>query len=90
MTEDNTVNSENDEEKTEDECPWPYLEEFFMYRGRKGDSIQMQCKLCLTSTVISIYKTSASNLKKQIAVRGFTINLLSYFSCVLRLIFWLR
>ncbi|KAJ8273932.1 hypothetical protein GJAV_G00107110 [Gymnothorax javanicus] len=66
-TEDNTVNSENDEEKTEDECPWPYLEDFFMYRGRKGDSVQMQCKLCLTSTVISAYKTSASNLKKHIA-----------------------
>lgn len=71
-TEENTVNSENDEEKTEDECPWPYLEELFGYRGRKGDSVQMQCKLCLTSTVISAYKTSASNLKKHIAVRGFT------------------
>lgn len=71
-TEDNTVNHENDVEKTEDVCPWPYLEEFFVYRGRKGDSVQMQCKLCLTSTVISAYKTSASNLKKHIEVRGFT------------------
>ena len=69
-TEDNTV-SEN-EEKTDDECPWLYLEELLMYRGRKGDSIQKQSKLCLTSTVISAYKTSASNLKKHIAVRGFT------------------
>ena len=64
-TVDNTVNSENDEEKTEDECPW-------------RDSVQMQCKLCLTSTVISAYKTSTSNLKKHIAVRGFTTILASY------------
>lgn len=41
------------------------------YRGRKGNSIQMECKLCLTSTVISPYKT-AFNLNKHTAVRGFT------------------
>lgn len=31
-TEDNTVNSENYEEKTEEEC---------MYRGRKGNSVRI-------------------------------------------------
>lgn len=67
----NTVNSENPEENEEHECLWPYLEDFFMYKGRKGDSVQMQCKLCVTSTVISVYKTSASNLKKPVPVRGF-------------------
>ncbi|MED6262956.1 hypothetical protein ATANTOWER_030964, partial [Ataeniobius toweri] len=68
-TVDNTVNSENDEEKMEDESenPWLYLEEFFMYRGKQGDSVQMQCKLCLTATIISAYKTSASNPKKHIS-----------------------
>ncbi|XP_018956210.2 uncharacterized protein LOC109086182 [Cyprinus carpio] len=58
---------ENSEEiPDDDECPWPHLEELFTYRGRKGDSVQMQCKLCLPSAVISAYKTSASNLKKHI------------------------
>lgn len=77
------MNSENDEEKTEDECPWPYLEELFIYRERKGDSVQMKCKLCLTSTMISVYKTSTSNLKKHIAVRGFTMQaLFLIFTCV--------
>ncbi|KAL1249121.1 hypothetical protein QQF64_020126 [Cirrhinus molitorella] len=56
----------NDEEIVEDECPWPHLEELFTYRGRKGDSVLMQCKQCPPSAVISAYKTSASNLKKHI------------------------
>ncbi len=60
---------ENSEEIPDDKCPWPHLEELFTYRGRKGDSVQMQCKLCLPSAVISAYKTSASNLKKHIMAR---------------------
>ena len=35
------VDSENDEEKMEDECLWPYLEELFMHRGRKGHSVAL-------------------------------------------------
>lgn len=70
-TTDNRFNTENEGETTGDECLWPYLEESFNYRGKKGDSMQMECKLCATKTVIAAYKTSA-NLKKHIAVRGFT------------------
>ncbi|XP_039590581.1 E3 SUMO-protein ligase ZBED1-like [Polypterus senegalus] len=66
MEDSNIQSSEKDQEILENECPWPHLEELFMYRGRKGDSMLMQCKLCLPSVVISAYKTSASNLKKHI------------------------
>ncbi|XP_051792179.1 E3 SUMO-protein ligase ZBED1-like [Erpetoichthys calabaricus] len=66
MEDSNIQSSEKDQEILEDERPWPHLEELFTYRGRKGDSVLMQCKLCLPSAMISAYKTSASNLKKHI------------------------
>ena len=55
-TDDYNVNSENGEARGRVSMAVP--------GGMIDDNIQMQCKLCLTSTVISVYKTSVSNLQK--------------------------
>lgn len=68
-----TVTDEVDEEQsTKTENPWPHLEKYFKYTGRRHGSMnsaKFTCLLCapLVKTV-SAYLNSPSNLRKHIEV----------------------
>lgn len=50
--------------------PWLYRSEIYSFKHRKGDSVIMQCNLCLPRlTNVTAYKNSALNLGKHIKVR---------------------
>lgn len=47
--------------------PRPYLKDFFEFKSANDNSFIMQCKLCMPKE-LSIYKNSASNLRKHVQV----------------------
>lgn len=54
-------------EDHEEGNPWPHLKEHFSFKQRRGDSVIMECKLCVPKRVeVAAYKNSASNLRKHV------------------------
>ena len=56
-----------------DANPWPRLEEMFTFSSQSSDkkNLLFKCNLCPPSKkAFSTYKTSHSNLRKHIKVRG--------------------
>lgn len=57
--------------------PWPGIEKYFVCKGNRGNNFLVQCVLCRPSSkLLSVSKTSPSNLKRHIKVcyETFTIN----------------
>ena len=56
-----------------DTNPWPRLEEMFTFSSQSSDkkNLLFKCNLCPPSkNAFSTYKTSHSNLRKHVKVRG--------------------
>ncbi|XP_060852285.1 uncharacterized protein LOC132930428 isoform X2 [Rhopalosiphum padi] len=49
--------------------PWPGIEKYFVCKGNRGNNFLVQCVLCRPSSkLLSVSKTSPSNLKRHIKV----------------------
>ena len=63
-----TSSATNDGGDEDQQHPWPYFKELFLYIGVKASSFRMKCRLCLPkNSEILAFNNSPSNLKKHIA-----------------------
>ncbi|XP_025199104.1 uncharacterized protein LOC112597325 isoform X1 [Melanaphis sacchari] len=61
------VNVRNISEPMMPTMPWPGIEKYFVCKGNRGNNFLVQCLLCKPSSkLLSVSKTSPSNLKRHI------------------------